>query len=184
MAGFPSMESVDTSTEMAGFAARSPARRLAAICWPPGSRCAVRGRPAVHTGRLRDPPHRPAQAAESKNLLLRLLIQDVAHPGEGPWVRRRRQRLGRRQLMAGFAVSINGWIWVSTEGREPLAWIGLVHGFRPAIRPTVFVPEVMFDRMWALAGSQLLKHAYLVVTRPHYQTAYVVHLSLSTDPEE
>ena len=24
----------------------------------------------------------------------------------------------RRQLMAGFAVSINGWIWVSTEGKR------------------------------------------------------------------
>ena len=31
--------------------------------------------------------------------------------------RRLRQRLGRCQLMAGFAVSINGWIWVSTEAR-------------------------------------------------------------------
>jgi len=67
------------------------------------------------TGGLRDPPHRPAQAAESKNLLLLLVIQEVAHSGEGPWARRLRQRLGRRQLMAGFAVSINGWIWVSTE---------------------------------------------------------------------
>lgn len=72
-------------------------------------------RRAVHTGGLRDPPHRPAQAAESKNLLLLLVIQEVAHSGEGPWARRLRQRLGRRQLMAGFAVSINGWIWVSTE---------------------------------------------------------------------
>ena len=49
--------------------------------------------------------------------MLLLLIQDVAHPGEGPYVRRPRQRLGRRQLMAGSEMSINGRIWVSTEGR-------------------------------------------------------------------
>ncbi len=86
---------------------------------PRGEQIAA-SRRAVHTGRLRDPPHRPAQAAESKNLLLLLMIQDVAHPGEGPWARRLRQRLGCRQLMAGFAVSINGWIWVSTEVRKSL----------------------------------------------------------------
>jgi hypothetical protein len=50
--------------------------------------------------------------------LLLLVIQDVAHPSEGPWARRLRQRLGRRQLMAGLAVSINGWIWVSTEAQD------------------------------------------------------------------
>ena len=72
-------------------------------------------RDAVDPGRRRDPPHRPAQAAKAKNLLSFLLIQDVAHPDEGPWVRRPWLRLGRRQLMAGFAVSINGGIWVSTE---------------------------------------------------------------------
>ncbi len=83
--------------------------------WDAGGEQIAASRRAVHTGRLRDPPHRPAQAAESKNLLLLLLIQDVTHSGEGPWARRLRQRLGRRQLMAGFAVSINGWIWVSTE---------------------------------------------------------------------
>ena len=43
------------------------------------------------------------------------MIQDVAHSGEGPWARRLRQRLGRRQLMGELAVSTNGWIWVSTE---------------------------------------------------------------------
>ena len=37
------------------------------------------------------------------------------HVAMRSWARRLRQRLGRRQLMAGFAVSINGWIWVSTE---------------------------------------------------------------------
>ena len=80
-----------------------------------------------------DPPHRPAQAAESNNLLLLLVIQDVAHSGEGPWARRLRQRLGRRQLMAGFAVSINGWIWVSTEGPRSRS-VGAIGTAVPACR--------------------------------------------------
>src|SRR5688572_18307681 len=87
----------------------------------PGGQQLAASRRAVDTGGLRDSPDRPTQATESKNLLLLLVIQDVAHSGEGPWARRLRQRLGRRQLMAGFAVSINGWIWVSTEaGQGPL----------------------------------------------------------------
>ena len=97
--------------------------------WDPGGQQIAASRRAVHTGGRRDPPHRPAQAAESKNLLLLLLIQDVAHSGEGPWARRLRQRLGRRQLMAGFAVSINGWIWVSTEGLKP-GCVGRSVGYR------------------------------------------------------
>jgi hypothetical protein len=48
-------------------------------------------------------------------LLLFGLLQDVAHAGEGHHVHRPRQRLGRRQLIAGFEVSINCGIWVSTE---------------------------------------------------------------------
>ena len=98
------------------------------FAWPPapahrepGGQQITASRRAVHTGGFRDPSHRPAQAAESKNLLLLLVIQDVAHSGEGPWAHRLRQRLGRRQLMAGSAVSINGWIWVSTEVRHSRA---------------------------------------------------------------
>ena len=46
---------------------------------------------------------RPAQPSEREDLLLFVVVQDVAHPGEGLHVHRLRQRLGRRQLMAGFA---------------------------------------------------------------------------------
>ena len=71
------------------------------FAWPPASahrdpsgQQIATSRRAVHTRRLRDPPHRPPQAAESKNLLLLLVIQNVAHPGEGPCAPRLRQRLG------------------------------------------------------------------------------------------
>jgi hypothetical protein len=39
--------------------------------------------------------------------LLFVWLQNVAHGREGLQVRRRRQRLGRRQLIVGFEVSTN-----------------------------------------------------------------------------
>ena len=50
---------------------------------------------------------RPAQATEREHLLLFVLLQNVAHSGEGLHVQRLRQRLGRAQLIVGFEVSIN-----------------------------------------------------------------------------
>ncbi|MBZ5558815.1 MAG: hypothetical protein LAO77_16210, partial [Acidobacteriia bacterium] len=44
-----------------------------------------------------------------------VLLQDVAHPGEGLHVPPPRQRPGRGQLIVGFEVSINCRFWVSTE---------------------------------------------------------------------
>ena len=77
------------------------------------------GRHAVDTGRVRDAGQRPAQAAERQDLLLLLVVQDVAHLGEGLQVHRPRQRLGRRQLIVGLEVSIKCRFWVSTEGPGP-----------------------------------------------------------------
>jgi hypothetical protein len=50
---------------------------------------------------------RPSQLPEREDLLLFGLLQDVAHAGEGHHVPHPRQRLGRRQLIAEFEVSIN-----------------------------------------------------------------------------
>jgi hypothetical protein len=58
---------------------------------------------------------RPAHAAERPDLLLLCVVQDVAHLGEGLHPPNPRQRLGPRQLIAGFEVSINCRFWVSTE---------------------------------------------------------------------
>jgi hypothetical protein len=69
-------------------------------------------------------------------------------------------------------------------GKDPVPWIGLIHNFRPVVRPSVFVPKVAFDRLWVLAGTGMAKYAYMVITKPHYQSAYVLNLSLSTHPEE
>ena len=61
-----------------------------------------RGRFAADVGRVRDPADGPTQTAQGQNLLLLLVVQDVAHPDEGLQSHRPRQRLGRRQLIAGF----------------------------------------------------------------------------------
>src|SRR5712691_1213383 len=61
------------------------------FAWPPttaygnasGAQIAARSLTA-HTGRRLDPPKRPPQAPEGEDLLLFLVVQDVAHPSEGP----------------------------------------------------------------------------------------------------
>ena len=69
-------------------------------------------------------------------------------------------------------------------GTDPTPWIGLVHGLRPVLRPAIFIAHRDFDRVWSLALSGLLKHAYMVMTSPRYQSAHVVSISFSTHPEE
>ena len=69
----------------------------------------------MHARRATDACERPPQPTERENFLLFVWLQDVAHGREGLHVRRRRQRLGRRQLIVGFEVSTNCRFWVSTE---------------------------------------------------------------------
>jgi len=69
-------------------------------------------------------------------------------------------------------------------GKNPVPWIGVVHGIKPTMRPALFVSHADFNRVWTLAVSGQLKHAYMVLTPPRYQTAFVTHLSFSTHPEE
>jgi len=69
-------------------------------------------------------------------------------------------------------------------GTDPTPWIGLIHGFRPVVRPSVFIPHRAFDRLWVLAGAGMAKYARMTLTKPHYQHAYVLYLSLSTHLEE
>ena len=64
-------------------------------------------RDAMHARRAADARERPPQPTERENFLLFVWLQDVAHGREGLHVRRRRQRLGRRQLIVGFEVSTN-----------------------------------------------------------------------------
>jgi hypothetical protein len=82
------------------------------------ARCAqvAADRHAMNARGVGDSPQRPTQTAERQNLLLFVMVQDVGHPGEGLHLRRRRQRLSRRQLIDGFQVSIKCRFWVSTEG--------------------------------------------------------------------
>jgi hypothetical protein len=71
-----------------------------------------------------------------------------------------------------------------TPGSSPTPWIGLVHGLRPVMRPAIFISHREFDRVWSLALSGLLKHGYIVLTPPRYQSAHVLNVAFSTNPEE
>ncbi len=74
------------------------------------------GRLAPDPGRSLDASQRPAEASQRQDLLSFPFGQDVAHAGQEHAVPAPRQRLGPLSEMAGFQVSINGRIWVSTEG--------------------------------------------------------------------
>jgi hypothetical protein len=67
-------------------------------------------------------------------------------------------------------------------GSSLTPWIGLAHGVRPVMRPAIFFSHRDFDCLWSLALSGLLKHAYMVLTPPRYQSAYVLNISFSTHP--
>jgi hypothetical protein len=69
-------------------------------------------------------------------------------------------------------------------GKDPIPWVGLVHGVKPVLRPAFFISHRDFERVLMLALSGQLKHAYMAVTQPHYNTAYVTNVSFSTNPEE
>ena len=121
MAGFDAPESVDTSPVMAGFDAES-VDTSGVVAGFGGQTAAVRptahrnaGRFQIAAGRLPtdaggrlDPPKRPAQAPQRDDLLLFLVVQDVAHAGEGPWAPRRRQRLGRYVVSGRFS-GVHQW---------------------------------------------------------------------------
>ena len=71
-----------------------------------------------------------------------------------------------------------------SAGKDPIPWVGLVHGLKPKLRPTFFFSNEEFDRLWSLAAAGLLRHAHMVVTPPRYQHAYVVSVSFSSHPQE
>ena len=114
VAGFAGPASVDTASPLiAGFgfdsrgahgrAPRSRGFEVAADRFP------------AHPSGLLDPGQRPAQTAECEDLLLYRVIQDVAHRGAGSLLARVNVSAGA-QLIAGFAVSTDCRLWLSTEG--------------------------------------------------------------------
>ena len=52
-----------------------------------------------------------------------------------------------------------------------------INGFRPTVRPTVFVPEPAFNRLWDLVIGGMAKFAYMTLTKPHYQEAAELEVS-------
>ena len=55
---------------------------------------------------------------------------------------------------------------------------------KPEMSVLISWPQREFDRLWALALSGHLKHAYLDFTAPHYNSGLVVSASFSNEVEE
>ena len=72
----------------------------------------------------------------------------------------------------------------TSVGTSPTPWVGTIDVDPDKIRPVLFISHQDFDRVFRLALAGRLNHALLVLTKPHYRTAYVIHLSFSTHPEE
>jgi hypothetical protein len=76
---------------------------------------------STDTSLFLDAPQRPAQPPQRQYLMLLLVAQNVGHPGGGARPLPPRQRLEHLLVVAGFAVSMGGRFWVSTEGRRQAA---------------------------------------------------------------
>ena len=64
------------------------------------------------------------------------------------------------------------------------ASVGAIVQMRPHLSVVVTFPQTNFDRVWTLALGGRLKYGHLYFTKPHYNTALVVSMSLSNELEE
>src|SRR5262245_55313440 len=101
----------------------------------------------ARTTGLLDAPQRPAKSPERHDLLLSMLVQDVAHGRDGARSSGGRQRLGRLCLVAGFQVSIDGRFWVVYRGFRD------VHGIAP-ITKEVLIQRTAEYKQWVEAFAR------------------------------
>jgi hypothetical protein len=64
------------------------------------------------------------------------------------------------------------------------ASVGAVIGIRPEFSIVLPLPQVDFDRIWALAVGGHLKYAHLCFTKPRYNHGLVVSASFTNELEE
>ena len=62
--------------------------------------------------------------------------------------------------------------------------VGTISQIRPHVLVIVTFPRTEFDHLWSMALSGYLKYAYIVFTKPHYNSALVTHVSLANEPIE
>lgn len=78
-------------------------------------------------------------------------------------------------------------LWSNHEKRlcfaRPAA-VGYINDIRPLVDVAACCTPPDFNYIWSLALSGHLTHAYVSFTKPHYNSASVVSLSFSGEPEE
>ena len=119
------------------------------------------GRFPSDAGGFLDAPERPAKSPERHDLLLSLLVQDLAHGRHGARGSGGRQRLGRLCVVAGFQVSIDGRFWVSTEDAGFLRESPLQPGITP-------ISSIRTGAARSAVGVHL-SHAVLAEVVNHHQ---------------
>ena len=78
-------------------------------------------------------------------------------------------------------------LWVDADyriGPNRPAYVGYITQIRPEVAVIASCRPRDFEYVWSLALSGLLAHAYMHFTKPHYNSASVLSMSFSTEPEE
>ena len=100
-----------------------------------------------------------------------------------PWLRLR----GTLAVPIRDTVNVEFSLWSDPDRRvgpaRPVA-VAYVNQIRPVLSISGHFAPGDFEYLWGLALAGLLKHAYLSLTKPHYNSASVLYMSFSAEPEE
>jgi hypothetical protein len=82
-------------------------------------------------------------------------------------------------------VKLNLWVDAGYRiGPNRPAYVGYITQIRPEVAVIASCRPRDFEYVWSLALSGHLTHAYMHFTKPHYNSASVLSMSFSSEPEE
>lgn len=103
--------------------------------------------------------------------------------GSDPWLEVRGNVTEPIRDVTELVISVHGKDRPTPGPVRPLS-VGAIIQIRPHVSAVVTFPRREFDHLWWMALSGHLKHAHIIFTKPHYNSALVTHLSLSNEPIE
>jgi len=82
-------------------------------------------------------------------------------------------------------VKFNLWVDANYQiGPNRPAYVGYITQIRPEVAVIASCRPAEFESVWSLALSGHLTHAYMHFTKPHYNSASVLSMTFSNEPEE
>jgi hypothetical protein len=103
--------------------------------------------------------------------------------GSEPWLEVRGKLNEPIRDVTELVISVHGQQRPRAGPVRPLC-VGTIGQIRPYISAIVTFPQTGFNQLWWMALSGWLKYAYIVFTKPHYNSGLVTHVSLSNGPIE